>query len=92
MSRNPVRRPKSLILYKFVIILSFIFHLNWTSMFPITKLVSSLAYSEIYVTVAKLFGNFELQLFDTDFDDIKQVHDFFSPFPESDKGLRVTVL
>ena len=42
--------------------------------------------------VAKLFGNFELELFDTGIDDIKQVHDFFSPFPESQKGLRVTVL
>jgi hypothetical protein len=41
--------------------------------------------------IAKLFTEVEVELFDTNFDDIKQVHDFFSPFPESDRGLRVTV-
>jgi hypothetical protein len=51
----------------------------------------SLASSELYVTIAKLFGGFDMKLFDTDEDDIKQVHDFFSPFPASERGLRVTI-
>jgi hypothetical protein len=51
----------------------------------------SLAYSEVYVTIAELFRNFDLELFDTTEEDIAQVHDFFSPFPESGKGLRVVV-
>jgi len=51
----------------------------------------SLASSELFVTIAKLFSEFDLELFDTTFDDVKQVHDFFSPFPESEKGLRVLI-
>jgi len=38
-----------------------------------------------------LFQQFNLELFDTTEEDIKQVHDFFSPFPDSEKGLRVIV-
>jgi len=51
----------------------------------------SLASSEIYLTVAKLFESFDMKLFETEEDDMKQVHDFFSPFPDSEKGLRVTI-
>lgn len=51
----------------------------------------SLASSELYVTIAKLFGWFDIKLFETEEDDIKQVHDFFSPFPDSERGLRVIV-
>ena len=43
------------------------------------------------MTIAALFGSFDMELFDTSESDIVQVHDFFSPFPDSDKGLRVTV-
>ena len=43
------------------------------------------------MTIAIIVGNFEPKLFDTVKEDIEQVHDFFSPFPESGKGLRVTV-
>jgi len=50
-----------------------------------------LASSELYVTIAKLFGGFDMKLFETEEDDIKQVHDFFSPFPDSERGLRVTI-
>jgi len=50
-----------------------------------------LAYAEIYKTLAEMFSNFELELFETDEDDIKQVHDFFSPYPTSTRGLRVLV-
>lgn len=54
---------------------------------------SSLANSELYVTIAKLFSypTLKLKLFETTEDDIKQVHDFFSPFPDSERGLRVIV-
>ena len=51
----------------------------------------SLASSELYVTIAKLFGSFDMKLFETEENDIKQVHDFFSPFPDSERGLRVTI-
>ncbi|KAL2060043.1 hypothetical protein VTL71DRAFT_9865 [Oculimacula yallundae] len=50
-----------------------------------------LAYAELYLTLAMAFGDFDLNLFDTRREDIEQVHDFFSPFPESVKGLRVLV-
>jgi hypothetical protein len=43
------------------------------------------------VTIAKLFGSFNMKLCETEEDDIKQVHDFFSPFPDSERGLRVTI-
>jgi hypothetical protein len=51
----------------------------------------SLASSELYVTIAKLFGAVDMKLFETEEEDIMQVHDFFSPFPDSERGLRVTV-
>ena len=54
-------------------------------------IISSLASSELYVTLAKVFGAFDMKLFETDFDDIKQVHDFFSPFPDSERGVQVTI-
>ncbi|KAH9216249.1 cytochrome P450 [Leptodontidium sp. 2 PMI_412] len=50
-----------------------------------------LAYAELYLTLAMIFGNFNMTLFDTGKEDIEQVHDFFSPFPETGKGLRVTI-
>ena len=50
-----------------------------------------MASSELYVTIAKLFGEFNMKLFETQEGDIKQVHDFFSPFPDSERGLRVTI-
>ncbi|KAG0645611.1 Cytochrome P450 monooxygenase [Hyphodiscus hymeniophilus] len=50
-----------------------------------------LASSELYVTIAMLFGQFDMRLFETEEYDIKQVHDFFSPFPDSERGLRVTI-
>jgi hypothetical protein len=51
----------------------------------------SLAYAEIYITLAELFGRFNMKLFETERGDIDQVHDFFSPFPDSEKGLRVNI-
>ncbi|KAM3076084.1 hypothetical protein ACMFMG_006399 [Clarireedia jacksonii] len=52
----------------------------------------NLAYAEIYITVAKLVEGFDLELFETDKEDILQFHDFFSPYPVSWKGLRVRVV
>ncbi|KAH7319018.1 cytochrome P450 [Rhexocercosporidium sp. MPI-PUGE-AT-0058] len=50
-----------------------------------------LAYAELYLLLAMIFGVFDMTLFDTETEDIEQVHDFFSPFPSSGKGLRVIV-
>jgi hypothetical protein len=51
-----------------------------------------LAYAELYATLAVLFdGSFEMNLFDTERKDIDMAHDFMAPWPESTKGLRVTV-
>jgi hypothetical protein len=36
-------------------------------------------------------GNFEMRLFDTQKEDLEQVQDFFSPFPETGKGLRLMI-
>ncbi|RDW88511.1 hypothetical protein BP6252_00543 [Coleophoma cylindrospora] len=55
------------------------------------KRLESLAQSELFVTLAMLFGAFDLKLCDTDVGDIEQFHDFFSPFPYTDKGLKVIV-
>jgi hypothetical protein len=51
----------------------------------------SLAYAEIFITLAELFGKFSMKLFKTEREDIDQVHDFFSPFSDSERGLRVTI-
>jgi hypothetical protein len=53
---------------------------------------TSLAYAEIYITVAKLVEGFDLEFFETEEEDIVQFHDFFSPYPVSWKGLRVRVV
>ena len=53
----------------------------------------SLAYAELYLTIAKVFRQFELELFETSINDIKMAHDFFSPVPRLDsKGVRVRVV
>lgn len=48
-----------------------------------------LANAEIFVTVAKLFGTFDMELFETSELEIDQYSDYFSPCPKSSKGLRV---
>jgi dihydroneopterin aldolase len=53
---------------------------------------TSLAYAELYLTIAGIFRQYELELFETSVEDIKMAHDFFSPFPRLDsKGVRVRV-
>jgi len=52
----------------------------------------NLAQVEMYLTVAALFRRFELELFDTDFTDVKLAHEFFLPSAKMDsKGVRVMV-
>jgi hypothetical protein len=51
----------------------------------------SLALTEIYVCLARVFGEFEFSLFETTKEDVEQVHDFFSPFPRTSRGVRVVV-
>ncbi|RDL32362.1 uncharacterized protein BP5553_08818 [Venustampulla echinocandica] len=49
------------------------------------------ANAEIHKILAETFARFDLKLWDTEFEDIMQVHDFFTSFPESGKGLRVLI-
>lgn len=51
----------------------------------------SLAYAEIYLAVANVVGKFDMKLFETGIEDVEQAHDFFSPWPVTEKGLRVLV-
>jgi hypothetical protein len=52
----------------------------------------SLAYAELYLALAAIFGQFELQLYQTTKKDIWPQHDYFVPKPEAgSKGVRVMV-
>lgn len=52
----------------------------------------SLAYAELYLTVANVFRKFKLELFETDFSDIEVVQDALVGYPrKSSKGIRVKV-
>lgn len=58
------------------------------------SLYSSLAYCELYLTLAAVFapGGLRLELFDTDISDVETPHDFFNPCQRTDsKGIRVRV-
>ncbi|KAG8526052.1 uncharacterized protein KY384_000814 [Bacidia gigantensis] len=55
----------------------------------------SLAYCELYLTIASVFapGKFNFELYETDDSDVEIVHDLFAPFARLDsKGIRVKVL
>lgn len=53
----------------------------------------SLAYAELYLALAAVFRRFTIELYETDFSDIKLKHDFFMPSPKLDsKGVRVKVI
>lgn len=55
---------------------------------------ASLAYCELYLTIAAVFApdRFEFELFETDESDIDIAHDFFVPFARMDsKGVRVRI-
>ena len=52
-----------------------------------------MAYAELYLTIARVFRRFELELFETTIEDIKMKHDFFAPVPRLDsKGVRIRVV
>jgi hypothetical protein len=52
----------------------------------------SLAYAELLFSVATVFRNFELELFDTTWDDVEIKHDFFVAAPKQDSnGVRVKI-
>jgi hypothetical protein len=48
---------------------------------------------ELYLTVARVFGTraLQMELFETEFADVAQEHDYFSPFTKGERGLRVSV-
>ncbi|KAJ9602459.1 hypothetical protein H2200_013002 [Cladophialophora chaetospira] len=52
----------------------------------------NLAYAELLFAVAMIFRNLELELFETTWEDVEIVHDFFVSMPRLDrKGVRVKV-
>lgn len=54
----------------------------------------SLAYAEIYLTLAILFraGGPKFELYETDESDVMHIHDYVQPLPKlSTKGIRVKV-
>jgi hypothetical protein len=53
--------------------------------------MDSLAYAETYLVLTALFRDFNLELFNTNKRDVDPVVDHFIPFPESERGVRVTV-
>lgn len=56
--------------------------------------ILSLAYAEIYLALAALFGpeGVEFELYETNESDIVQAHDFLIPLPRLDsKGLQVRI-
>ena len=52
----------------------------------------SLAYAELYLIFAAIFGQFDLELYETTHKDVDPVIDYFVPKPYHDsKGVRVLV-
>lgn len=52
----------------------------------------SLAYAEMYLTLANIVRRFDLTLFETTAEDVTMVHDFFVASPKIDsKGVRIKV-
>ena len=52
----------------------------------------SLAFAELYLTLAAIVRQFRLSLYDTSYADIEPVCDAFMPMPSADsKGVRVMV-
>jgi hypothetical protein len=54
---------------------------------------NSLAYAELYLTLAKIIPRFEMDLFETTVEDVEPERDFFVAVPKLDsKGVRVKVV
>jgi hypothetical protein len=53
----------------------------------------SLAYAEMYLTLATIVRRFDMELYETSIEDVTMVHDFFVAVPKLDsKGVRVKVM
>lgn len=54
--------------------------------------MASLAYAELYLTLAMVVRRFNFEIHETDVTDVKMRHDFMVPSPKTNsKGVRVTV-
>ena len=51
----------------------------------------SLAWAEMYLTLAAVIHRFDMELYDTSRRDVDPKIDHFVPFPETDRGVRVLV-
>ncbi len=51
---------------------------------PLTRGFRSLAYAELYITLATLFRRFDMELHETDRSCVDPKYDYFAPFPEND--------
>jgi hypothetical protein len=59
---------------------------------PATDPRFSLAYAEMLFAVAVIVRNFEVELFETTWEDVEIVHDFFVSLPRLDsKGVKVKI-
>jgi hypothetical protein len=59
--------------------------------FAILVIIRSLAWAELYLTLAAVIHRFDLQLYQTEMRDVKPRYDHFVPFPETNNGVRVLV-
>ena len=50
----------------------------------LTTWLCRLAYAELYLTLATLFRQFDMELFETDRKCVDPYYDYFAPFPEND--------
>lgn len=56
------------------------------------RYIISLAYAELYLTIAHVFRRYEFELYDTTVDDVRLVRDrFFGAPKDGSKGVRVLV-
>jgi hypothetical protein len=74
-------------------------HCFWLCFYPDAPLTNiytsgcSLAYAELYLTLAKIIPRFEMELYETTVEDVKPARDFFVPIPNLDsKGVRAKVV
>lgn len=46
----------------------------------------------MYITLAKIFGSYDFELYETDVSDVEMAHAYLVPYPKWDtKGVRVRV-
>jgi hypothetical protein len=57
------------------------------------NLLNSLAYAELYLTLAALLRQFEIELFETTLDDVTYERDYFTGYPKdlNSQGVRVII-